>query len=112
MRRPFPYLVFAVLAGVLSWNCSTDSSSGGGTSQTMLTVTPLTPSVPLGTPQPFTVTDSSGDAVSLAVYQQGAGGACRWSRRCSIAGAADGRLVVEATMRSLVVVVVGPGLEF
>jgi hypothetical protein len=39
-------------------------------------------------------------------------GTCRWSRRCSIAGAADGRLVVEATMGSLVVVVVGPGLEF
>jgi hypothetical protein len=39
-------------------------------------------------------------------------GSCRWSRRCSIAGAADGRLVVEATMGSLVVVVVGPGLEF
>jgi hypothetical protein len=45
-------------------------------------------------------------------FHAGMGGTCRWSRRCSMAGAADGRLVVEATMRSLVVVVVDPGLEF
>src|SRR5580704_12935763 len=85
MRRPFPYLVFAVLAGVLSWNCSTGSSSGGGILQTTLTVTPQTQSVPLGTPQAFTVTVSSGDAVSLAVYQQGAGGAPA-SVACSTCG--------------------------
>ena len=38
-------------------------------------------------------------------------GACRWSRGCSGVGSADGRLVEEATMRSLQVVVIGPGLE-
>src|SRR6185437_13079141 len=38
-------------------------------------------------------------------------GGCRRSRGCSDFGAADGRLVVEATMRSLVVVVVGPWLQ-
>jgi hypothetical protein len=36
------------------------------------------------------------------------GGACRRSRGCSVVGAADGRLVVEATMGSLAVVVVVP----
>ena len=38
-------------------------------------------------------------------------GDCRRSRGCSIIGAADGRLVVEATMRPLVVVEVWPRLE-
>jgi 6-phosphogluconolactonase len=76
MRRPFAYLLLAVLVGVLSWNCSpTGSGSGGGTPPTTLTVTPPTPSVALGTPQAFTVTDSSGNTVSLAVFQQGAGSA-------------------------------------
>src|SRR5258706_13542010 len=37
-------------------------------------------------------------------------GGCRWSRRCSIAGAAGGRLVGEAIMGELVVGVVGAGL--
>jgi hypothetical protein len=39
---------------------------------------------------------------------QGRAAACRRSRGCSTLGAADGRPVVEATMGSLVVVVVGP----
>src|SRR5271157_2201476 len=38
-------------------------------------------------------------------------GTCRCSRRCTSLGAADGRLVVEATMRAFVVVIVGPRLE-
>jgi len=37
-------------------------------------------------------------------------GACRWSRRCSGIGAADGRLVVKATKGAFTVVVVGPRL--
>jgi hypothetical protein len=38
-------------------------------------------------------------------------GGCRRSRGCSIAESADGRFVVEATMRSLVVVEVDPWLQ-
>src|ERR1035437_1404931 len=38
-------------------------------------------------------------------------GGCRWSRRCTRFGSADGRVVVEATMRPGEVVVGGPGLE-
>jgi len=37
-------------------------------------------------------------------------GGCRRSRGCSITESADGRFVVEATMGSLVVIEVGPGL--
>jgi 6-phosphogluconolactonase (cycloisomerase 2 family) len=73
MRRPFPYLLLAVLVGVLSWNCA-PNDSGSGTPAPTLTVAPPNPSVALGTTQSFTVTDSSGNKVSLAIYQQGAGG--------------------------------------
>ena len=38
-------------------------------------------------------------------------GGCRRSRGCTEVGAADGWFVVEATMRSFEVVVVGPGLQ-
>ena len=38
-------------------------------------------------------------------------GACRCSRGCCRVGAADGRLVVEATMGSFVVVIVDPRLQ-
>src|SRR5271170_4600083 len=37
-------------------------------------------------------------------------GGCRWSRGCSDVGAADGRAVIEATMRSFPVVVIDPWL--
>ena len=37
-------------------------------------------------------------------------GGCRRSRGCFITESADGRFVVEATMGSLVVIEVGPGL--
>ena len=38
-------------------------------------------------------------------------GACRYSRRCTRVRAADGRVVVEATMGTSVVVVGGPGSQ-
>jgi len=70
MRRPFPYLLLAVLVGVLSWNCSPESSSSGsGTQNVLPTVTPGTISVPLGAPQTFTVAISNGDSLKWYVGQ-------------------------------------------
>jgi 6-phosphogluconolactonase len=76
MLRPFPYLLLAVLVGVLSWNCSNGgTNNGNGSPAATLMVSPQNQSVALGTPQAFTVTDSSGNTVSLSLNQQGAGGA-------------------------------------
>lgn len=76
MRRPFPYLLFAVLVGVLSWNCSPGPTP-------TLTVAPPNPSVPLGTNQNFTATDSGGNAVTWNLFQQGSGSTLV---ACSICG--------------------------
>jgi 6-phosphogluconolactonase (cycloisomerase 2 family) len=90
MRRPFPYLVFAVLVGVLSWNCSTGSSgNGGGLRPPTLTVTPQNPSVALGTPQTFTVTDSGGNSVSWALFQQASGNTLIPCSTCGILSASS-----------------------
>src|SRR6185437_1584110 len=58
-----------------------------------------------------TVAESGATAMNMAGMSMEGMGDCRRSRGCSDFGAADGRLVVEATMRSLVVVVVGPWLQ-
>jgi 6-phosphogluconolactonase (cycloisomerase 2 family) len=70
MRRPFALLLLAVVAGVLSWNCTYQKpSSGTGTKTVEPTVSPITPSVPLGAPQIFTVSISNGDSLSWAIGQ-------------------------------------------
>jgi 6-phosphogluconolactonase (cycloisomerase 2 family) len=97
MRRPFLYLLLAVIAGVLSWNCTYQKSQlGGGSTAILPTVSPMTPSVPLGAPQKFTVSISNGDNLAWYVGQlegDGTLGSCPATSPCgslSISSATTG----------------------